>query len=242
MKNFTLLFIFLISASANAQDNDVRDTSRYYSHSYFGFSYQQQSFPGLNNRVTKYYPRPVPESSFGLVFGGKTAWDRMVVQGDIGLSLGMNGKHNEGRTFTFLGNAGVDAGVFLTPGMVRLYPFAGLGVDVAVVNASVSNKSIHFDSLLSNPVTRVMTEPVNFTAVFFSWRAGLAMDIGSKKHRDATYVFGLRAGYKSSFHRSSWSFNSNRGFIDAPSDRLEQWYASVVFYGGLDYMSKKKKK
>lgn len=243
MKNFTLLFVgSCIYVSLHAQHSDTRDTTKYFTQSYFGFTYQQQSFPSLNSRITKYYPRSVPEKSFGLSYGAKTAWDRLLLQGELGMSVGLNGKRNEGRTNILLMYGSFDAGVFLTKGMVRIYPYAGLGMDIVMVSASISNKNIAFDSLFTNPMLRIMTDPVHFTAAYFTWNAGLAIDFGSKKYPNAPYMFGLRAGYRNSFHSSKWSFNSKYGFIDAPSDRLEQWYASIVFYGGMNYMSAKKKK
>lgn len=241
MKNIILLSfcLLLVVVSFSQSKTEVRDSTRYYTHYYFGLTFQQQEFSNLSSRIVQYYPMQIPKKTFGAVYGGKTAWGALAVQGDMGLNIGINSKRHSGSTGVVALTGTLDAGLFLTNGAIRIYPFVGLGIDMFIVTASISNRNIHFDSLLANPVTRVMADPVTFTTAFVSWRGGLAIDVGGKRFPGQPYVFGIRVGRRESFHSSRWGFNGQYGFVGSPSDKLQQWFAGLVLYGGIDLMDKK---
>jgi hypothetical protein len=235
MKNATLLFLIpacFFVHSLKAQDTRKPDTTRYYNHPFFWVGYQRQQFDNLNARVRQVYPRNIPQNLIAFGYGCKTGAGALAVQSELSAAFGINGREKEGTTMAGVFGVNVDLGLFLNPpSSVRIYPFAGIAGDAAVVSASISSKNIYFDSIMANPATRTMAEPVSFTSLHLSWRAGLAIDIGNKKNGSQPYNLGLRIVYKQGINEPDWSFNNRRGFAGSPSDRLKQWTASLVIYG-----------
>jgi len=227
MKLHLLTALLICSFTCFAQN--TKDSTRYYNQGSFGLIYQNQSFDNVNATLIKYFPRSIPQSSYGFVMGGKTAFNQLLVQGDIGFSFGANTKRGKGYTNLFLMNGGLDAGLFLTsPGTVRIYPYAGIALDLPVISAKMQTDNIPFDSVLSNPITREKIKPVTLSNFFASWRVGLGIDIGEKSQESGA---GIRIGYKQSFHSGKWNLEGDNLFVNSPSDKLQQWYVSLVLYG-----------
>lgn len=241
MKSLLLSTFCLFSVISFSQDTSAyRDTIRYYDHASIGFGYQQQSFPNLNARIIKYFPKAIPTDVYSINYGGKSVFNRFLIQGDFGGGLGVNRQRGKGSTSVFFINLNIDAGVMLTPpGAVRVYPFAGLGIDVFSVSAKPQTDNINFDSVLSNPFVRASTEPIALNNAFFSWRGGLAIDFGNPKKGNRPYSFGLRAGYKASINNGRWRFEIDNQLTNSPKDRLEQWFASVVIYTATGKMKQR---
>ncbi len=237
MKSFTFLTGLLISFQISAQDStstnkitSYKDSLRFYEHAYIGFGYaNNEQLSNLNNLTRQYFPKAIPEQVIGLLYGGKSVFGSVLLQGEVGLAAGTNGRRNVGRTSLFQGYISVDAGLMLTPpGAVRIYPFAGLGADVVSVSLKQSANNIRFDSLIANPVIRESMDPISFSTGFFTWRAGLSIDIA--KGKTSNPFMSVRAGYRQSFNTPRWNFEGDNGFIGTPSDRLKQWFGGVVFY------------
>ncbi len=239
MKIYILLTSFICSLVATAQDLKTKDTTRYYDHSAFSIVYQNQAFNHLNARLQKYYPKSIPQNTFGIAMGGKTAANQFLFQGDVSMSFGINSERGKGNTNVYFVGLNLEGGIFLTrPGAVRIYPFAGFGLDVAGVSAKQRTDNVNFDSVLSNPITRENTRPINLGTFFVSWKSGIAIDFGNPKKPDHPYSFGLRVGYKQSFNNGRWILEGDNNFANVPSDRLKQWSAGIVFYGATSSTKK----
>jgi hypothetical protein len=245
MKNFyfTILLILSLQVQAqNAQTKDsivYKDSTRFYEHGYVGLTFMNnQPFSGLNNKAQQYFPRAIPQNLIGISIGGKSVFGPGIFHGEIILAGGTKGSRNNGRTSLFQGNLSLDAGLMLTPpGSIRVYPFAGVGGDFAVATFKASARNIHFDSLMSNAATREGMKPVSFSAFFLTWRTGLAIDITTSASTQR--AVSIRAGYRQSFNNARWNFEGDNGFIGTPTDRLNQWFGSVVFYGKPDKIKKR---
>jgi hypothetical protein len=235
-----LLTIMALSTFASfAQETKPKDSTRFYEHAAFSIIYQNQAFDNLNARLLKYYPKSIPQNTFGISFGGKSAFNQFLVQGDMSMAFGVNAERGRGFTNAFLVGINIDGGIFLTrPGAVRIYPFTGLALDVAGVSSKMRTDNINFDTVLSNPVVRENTRPINVTNFFVSWRGGLAIDFGNPKKANHPYSFGIKAGYKQSFNTGRWVLEGDNTFTNAPSDKLQQWFATIVFYGPTEAVKK----
>jgi len=242
MKLLCTFIVSLISLSGFSQSPVKKDSTRHYNHPAFYIGYQNQTFDNLNARLIKYFPRSIPQNAFGIGLGGKTAMNNWLVQGDISAAFGSNGNGNKGYTNIFLLGFNFDAGLFLTkPGAVRVYPFAGLSLDLPIVSAKIRTDNINFDSVLSSAQVRQNMEPVSMSTFFASWRGGLAIDFGNPKNHDRPYSFGIKAGYKQSFNNGTWRMDNSNNLLNEPSDRLQQWFASIVFYGATNHHKYRKK-
>jgi len=249
MKNLILLCFSLgVLSNVTAQNVSIsgsdsivyRDSTRFYEHAYWGLTYtNNEQFVNLNSITQKYFPNSISQKLIGLVYGGKSVFGPGVFQGEVGLAFASSGRRNEGRTSLLQGYLSFDGGLMLTqPGALRIYPFAGLGVDVTAVMFRQSPQTIHFDSLIANPAIREGMEPISFNAVFLTWRAGLAIDIGKRSATKDAFM-SIRAGYRQSFNSPRWNFEGNSAFIGNPADQLKQWFGGIVFYSPAQKMKER---
>lgn len=244
MKHCYTLFLAtaLLWVNTSSAQTSYKDSTRFYEHAYVGMGYSSQSFPGFNAVLTRYFPQSIPTDVISFHYGGKSAFNQFLVQGDALLAIGSKGRRKTGVTSVGLLSIGIDAGVFLfKPGNVRVYPFAGISLDVPMVTASVKTSDIVFDSVLANPMTRQRTEPMSFNNFFVGWRSGLAIDFGKGKKSNQPYTMGIRAGYKQSFNTGRWTINGDGNFRQAPTDRLTQWFGSIVFYSPIHKQKQRKR-
>lgn len=238
----TVLLTLITSASLAQAGKTQKDSTRYYDHGSITLGYSNQSFDNLNARLIKYFPKSIPHNVFNVGFGGKTAFNQLLMQGGFQLGLGSNSSAGKGYTNAVLMGFDLDGGVFLTqPGAVRIYPFVGLSADAAIVSAKIRTDNIAFDSVLSNPVTRENIKPVTMSNFFVSWKGGLGIDFGNRATPKRPYTFGLKFGYKQSFNKGTWSMSDDSNLVNAPNDQLKQWFASIVFYGPTSKAAKSKR-
>lgn len=223
---FTVLF-FNVNSQAQTAKQSIKKGKSFGVISIFN-SYQ--SFDGLKQRIAQ---RPEYQALNNGVVGFNLGYEYentgFVVNAELGLGSNFRFSRSQKATSLSTINSGVKIGynLFHNSKSIRVVPFGGLGVDFFGVRLSRDVSSIPFDSVLRNPILQESLEPVSVNNVFFTYKAGLMIDVAlGKKKQD---FIGLEAGYTAGFGNSAWRMGNYQLTGNPPRDALQRWYVSLVF-------------
>ncbi len=119
---------------------------------------------------------------------------------------------------------------------VSLYPLIGLGFEGFQARFYRDNSAVPFDNLLENPAAQSDLGPLEFTNIFFNYRAGFGVSFRSDKVPGGS--IGLRAMYTGSFTSHSWKSKDGQSLMDVPEDRLSQFHIGLIMGRQMHRMMK----
>ncbi len=187
-----------------------------------------QHFDGLNARVAnlpQYKTLRNYTPAIGL--GWLKEMNRFVSDAGITLSNSLSGHHDEKsstiRSIGFNANLGYDV---LKSEKITLYPFAGIGFQAWQAIFHKDNSAVDFNDVLESPTIQHSIESVKFKNDFWVYRAGVSVLFKSPKYPSSS--IGLQAGYTGSFRKNAWRSNEGQSLGNAPTDRISQFYFSVI--------------
>lgn len=230
MKLPLLACVLLISSSIFSQTKSSDSTT---SMVYWGFGYQYQSFGNLSNRIATRPEFEKPGSSMANLFVGiNRETSGFIRDFQVHFGAGTKGNDEKRNTAIMSGGAAIMLGYNVSKKQsFRFYPFVGVSGETYFAKFNRDVSSISFDSVLISNTVQQRTEPVTFSNMFFCYQGGLAADFVNTKYRFLTSL-GLRVSYTGSFKNRSWRVNDNQLIAGAPSDRISQFNASLLFSFG----------
>jgi hypothetical protein len=187
-----------------------------------------QSFDGLNARVAnlpQYKSLRDYTATIGL--GWLKEMNRFVSDAGVTLSNSLSGHRDEkSSTIRSIGvnaNFGYDV---LKDEKITLYPFAGIGFQTWQAIFHKDNTAVDFNDVLESTTVEHSIESVKFRNNFLVYRAGVGVLFKSPKYPSSS--IGLQAGYTGSFRKNAWRSNEGQSLGNAPTDRISQFYFSVI--------------
>ena len=230
MKLLLLSCALLLSALGFSQSSRS-DSSTYMM--YWGVGYQYQSFGNLSNRIGGRPDLQKPGSSLGTIVIGVNGETKGFMR-DFQVRFGSNITGDDEKRNTTIMNFGASVTVgynFSKKSNFRFYPFVGISGENYFAKFNRDISAVPFDSIIASNTVQQRTEPVKFSNMFFCYQGGLAVDFINTKYRFLTSI-GLRASYTGSFKSRTWRVNDNQLITGAPSDRISQFNASLLFSFG----------
>ncbi|MGC4034789.1 MAG: hypothetical protein QM764_02435 [Chitinophagaceae bacterium] len=234
MKLIACLFLIGISVSAVAQHDKredhrdrkerMKDFMPYITRSLGG---SIQSFDGLNARVAN-LPQYKQLKDYAATIGLGMMHNYKQIITNAGLTLGssMSGDRDErSSTIRYIGvNADLGYDV-IKDERIMLYPMIGLGAQKYQALFYRDNSAVNFNDVLNSPAIQNSISSVRFNNGFLMYRLGIGFALKSPKYPAA---IGINAGYTGSFRRNDWKSNEGQTLANSPTDRVDQFYISIV--------------
>lgn len=225
MKTISTIFLFCICLTSLAQEDKRLDYFPEMSRA-AGVSFQK--FDGLNNRIANYPQYKQIRNATGVLqLGTFHERHQFISQANLMGGSSMSGDPGQrSSTIRYLG-AAVDFGYdFIKSEKVALFPLVGIGYQFYQARFFRDNSSVDFNSVVQSTTVQNNLSPLNLTNGFVNYRAGIGFAARSAKHGCS---IGVQAVYTGSFHDRSWRSNDNQTLNNAPTDKLSQVYAGLVF-------------
>jgi hypothetical protein len=225
MKTIFSLFLLFSCVSAFAQDDkhmmDFPEMSR-------GAGVSFQKFDGLNNRIDNFPQYKELRNATGVLqLGTFHESHQFISQMNLMAGSSMSGdRDKKSSTIRYLG-AGIDFGYdFIKSEKIALFPLVGLGYQMYQARFFKDNSAVNFDDVVNSPTAQNNIKPLELTNGFFNYHLGIGFAARSPKHGCS---IGIQAMYTGSFHDRAWRSNDDQTLSNAPTDKLSQIYAGVVF-------------
>ena len=236
MKVIISILLLGTALSANAQHHKKDKFMPMFTHS-IGGSFQK--FDGLNSRVAGLPQfKQLKDNTGTLGLGWLKEDKRVVTSGTINIGSSMSGHHDEKSSTIRYGTINLDLGYDLIKSeRVMLYPFAGLGFQHYQAIFFKDNSGVAFDDVLQSATVKNNISSVRFNNSFFVYRLGLGFAVQSPKCPGSS--IGLQAGFAGSFKNHAWKSNENQTLSNAPVDKINQFFAGIVFTSTPRFMNSK---
>ncbi len=187
-----------------------------------------QKFDGLNGRVanfSQYEQLRNYTATIGL--GWLKEYKRVVSGGGLTLASSLSGDRDKKSSAIRSAGVNFDIGYdVIKKESVLLYPMVGLGLQGYQAIFYKDNSGVPFDDVLESPTVQNNIQALKLTNQFVTYRLGVGLALRSPKNPGNS--IGLQAGYAGSFKGRTWRSSDNQLLGNAPSDNLEQVYASLV--------------
>ncbi|MFT3705111.1 MAG: hypothetical protein QM802_22280 [Agriterribacter sp.] len=234
MKWITALFVIGITLPAFAQKEhrhmkfDKEKMEQYMPSMSRSLGGSFQQFNGLNGRVAnlpQYKQLRNYTATLGL--GWMKEMNRVVSDAGITIGSSLSGHPDEkSSTIRYIGfNAGLGYDV-LKSEKITLYPLVGLGFQTWQAIFYKDNTSVDFNDVLESPDVQHDIQSVRFRNNFLVYRLGAGVSFKSPKYPSSS--IGIQAGYTGSFKRHGWKTNEGQDLANAPTDRISQFYFSLI--------------
>lgn len=187
-----------------------------------------QNFSGLNSRMGQ-FPQynQLKQHMATLQMGWIKERNHVVAAGSIQGGTSVNNLSKKRSGMRFLGIT-ADAGYnVLNNKIAMLYPFVGLGVETYQARFFSDKTNVDFDDLIGTAEGRSSVEPAKFRNTFFNYRVGAGASF--KAPMCPSHSIGLVAGYTGSFSKKGWRTNNFQKTANAPEDRVDRFFVSVIF-------------
>lgn len=236
MKVITSLLLVGIALSSNAQQDKNEKFMPMITHS-IGGSFQK--FDGLNSRVASLPQfKQLKDYTATIGLGWLKEDKRVVSSGNVTIGSSMSGHHDQKSSTIRYGTINLDLGYDLIKSeRIMLYPFAGVGFQGYQAIFFKDNSGVAFDDVLQSSTVKNTISSVRFNNSFFVYRLGLGFAIQSQKCPGSS--IGLQAGFAGSFKNRAWKSNENQTLGNAPIDKINQGFASIVFTSTPRFMNSK---
>lgn len=236
MKVITCLLLVGIALSSNAQHDKKDKFMPMFTHS-IGASFQK--FDGLNSRVAGLPQfKQLKDNTGTLGLGWLKEDKRVVTSGSITIGSSMSGHHDQKSSTIRYGTINLDLGYdVIKSERIMLYPFVGLGFQRYQAIFFKDNSGVAFDDVLQSSTIKNTISSVRFNNSFFVYRAGLGFAVQSQKCPGSS--IGLQAGFAGSFKNHAWKSNENQTLGNAPIDKINQGFASIIFISTPRFMNSK---
>jgi len=235
MKKLLLLLLTLISISSFSQNEDSVISSPDNTHIYYGIGAAGQNFAGIGSRIAlrpEYEALRKTEASLSI--GLTREINSLMVDYNLSFGSSLSGdrerKSSSIISFGYSFTLGVNLCRNYSPRhRIKLWPFAGIGIQTFKVALNKDLAAVPFDSVLQSTNWQQRTAPLRFSNTFFTYKTGVAIDFVSKHNKRSAY--GLRAGYIGSFKSKDWRINEEQVLANAPTDKLSRWFATLQVTG-----------
>ena len=226
MKFIISIFLLGLASSSNAQHHKKDKCLPMFTHS-FGGSFQQ--FDGLNSRVANLPQfKQLKDYTATLGLGWLKEENRVISSGSITLGSSMSGHRDEKSSTVRYAAINADLGYdVIKSEKVMLYPFAGLGFQHYQAIFYKDNSGVAFNDVLQSTAVKNSISSVRFNNSFLVYRLGLGFAVQSPKCPASS--IGIQAGFAGSFKNHAWKSNENQALGNAPVDKINQVFASIVF-------------
>jgi hypothetical protein len=202
-------------------EEDFPDMSRS-----IGISFQK--FDGLNSRIANYPQFKELRNATGVLqLGSFKQKKQFVSQFNIMAGSSMSGDRDKrSSTIRYVG-VGADIGYdVIKSSKFSLYPLAGLGYQKYQARFFRDNSGVNFNDVLTSPIVQNNLEPAQVKNGFFNYRLGLGFAASSANHNCSV---GIQGVYTGSFKEHAWKSNGDQTLGNAPTDKLSQIYAGLIF-------------
>jgi hypothetical protein len=236
MKLISSLLLLTITLSVNAQHHK-KDMVMPMSTFSIGGSFQK--FDGLNSRVASLPQfKQLKDNTATLGLGWLKEEKRVISSGNITFGSSMSGHHDEKSSTIRYGAINLDLGYdVIKSEKIMLYPFAGLGFQGYQAIFYKDNSGVPFNDVLQSAAVENTISSVRFNNSFFVYRAGIGFAIQSAKCPGSS--IGLQTGFTGSFKNRAWKSNENQTLGNAPVDKINQFFGSLVFTSTPKFMNSK---
>ena len=228
--------LLTITLSATAQ-NHKKDMVMPMSTLNIGGSFQK--FDGLNSRVTGLPQfKSLKDNTVTLGLGWLKEEKKIVSSGNITVGSSISGDRDKKSSTIRYGTINLDLGYDLIKSeKIMLYPFAGLGYQRYQAIFFKDNTGVAFNDVLQSATVKNTISSVRFNNSFFVYRLGLGFAVSSAKCPGSS--IGFQAGYAGSFKSRAWRSNENQTLGNAPVDKINQFFGSLVFISTPKFMNSK---
>ncbi|MBS1607560.1 MAG: hypothetical protein JSS70_02020 [Bacteroidetes bacterium] len=186
-----------------------------------------QSFDGINARVAnlpQYKQLKDHAATIGL--GWLQEHKQLVSAAAISFGSSMSGHRDEKSSTIRYIAVNIDFGYDVIKGdRYLLYPFAGLGAQAYQALFYRDNSAVNFNDVLISSSLQSNISSVKFKNSYGVYRLGIGFSVKAPKFPSS---IGIQAGYTGSFKRNAWRSNEDQNLTNAPADRINQFYISLV--------------
>jgi hypothetical protein len=228
MKNTISVLLLFTCLTALGQDDkmdkwsmDIPQMSRA-----AGISFQK--FDGLDSRIANFPQYKELKHATGVLqLGWFKERNQFISQINLMGGSSMSGDRDKrSSTIRYLG-AAIDIGYdVIKSDKVAVYPLAGLGYQAYQARFFRDNSEVNFDDVLQSPSTQNNIKPLNLRNGFLNYRFGLGIAATSSKHHCS---IGIQGVYTGGFKDHAWRSSDDQTLANAPTDKLSQIYAGLVF-------------
>jgi hypothetical protein len=226
MKNILFLFLLAISLSGLAQEDKAHfefpDIMRS-----AGASFQQ--FDGLNSRIANFPQyKQVRDQTGTLQLGWFKEMHQFITICGLTLGSSLSGDRDKKSSVIRYYGLNADFGYDLMKSeKIILYPLAGIGFQKYQARFFKDNSQVNFDDLLQSPAVQNNVRPLDLKNLFLTYRFGLGISVKPPKCPFLSSI-GLQAGYTASFKSREWKSSDDQALLNAPEDKLGQYYVLLV--------------
>ena len=225
MKTIFPFLLVIICTSSFAQDNMKADMFPEMSRA-AGVSFQK--FDGLNSRIAGFPQYKEVRNATGVLqLGWFKEMHQFISQINLMGGSSMSGDRDKrSSTIRYLG-VGAEIGYdFIKSEKIAVFPLVGLGYQKYQARFFKDNSAVSFNDVLQSPVIQNNIRSLDLKNGFFNYRLGFGIAARSTKHQCS---IGIQAMYTGSFKDHEWRSNQDQILANAPSDKLSQIYAGLVF-------------
>ena len=236
MKSISSLLLLTITLSATAQQHKKAMVMPL---STFSIGGSFQKFDGLNSRVAGLPQfKQLSDNTGTLGLGWLKENKRIISSGNITLGSSMSGHHDEKSSTIRYASIDLNLGYdVIKSEKIMLYPFVGLGYQGYQAIFFKDNSNVPFNQVLQSDVVKNAISSVRFNNSFFVYRAGIGFAVQSVKCPGSS--IGFQTGFTGSFNSRAWKSNENQTLGNAPTDKISQFFGSIVFTGTPNFMNSK---
>ena len=228
MKNAVSVLLLFACLTAFGQDDKMEKWSMDFPQMSRAAGVSFQKFDGLDSRIAKFPQYKELKHATGVLqLGWFKEKNQFISQINLMGGSSMSGDRDKrSSTIRYLG-ASIDIGFdVIKSDKVAVYPLAGLGYQAYQARFFRDNSEVNFDDVLQSPATQNNIKPLNLRNGFLNYRFGLGIAATSAKHHCSIGVQGV---YTGGFKDHAWRSSDDQILANAPSDKLSQIYAGLVF-------------
>lgn len=228
MKTVISAFLLLACLTTLAQDEKMEKWTMDFPQMSRGLGVSFQKFDGLDSRLANFPQYKELKHATGVLqLGWFKEKNQFISQLNLMGGSSMSGDRDKrSSTIRYLG-VSADIGYdVIKSDKVAVYPLAGLGYQAYQARFFRDNSSVNFDDVLQSPTVQNNIQPLSLRNGFFNYRFGLGIAATSAKHHCSIGVQGV---YTGSFKDHVWRSANDQTLANAPSDKLSQIYAGLIF-------------
>lgn len=228
MKTVISVMLLFASVSVFAQDDKMEKMSMDFPQMSRAAGVSFQKFSGLDSRIANFPQYKELKHATGVLqLGWFKERNQFISQLNIMGGSSMSGDRDKrSSTIRYLGAAADFGFDVIKSDKVALFPLVGIGYQAYQARFFRDNSAVNFDDVLQSTTVQNNIKPLNLRNGFVNYRFGLGIAATSAKHHCSIGVQGI---YTGGFSEHAWRSSDDQILANAPSDKLSQIYAGLVF-------------